>query len=276
MHTKRLNVLGLAGAALLLTTALAARGADAKSAQAAPDPPSTAPTTDSAEAVGRSPKANVSPTDVTPTPGPARRAGQSGLGRMGGAGGAGGPPPFRERNDPPTDQELEDVREFMKEHSPKRYALYEQMSSNFPGRANRLLFGMLGRYRNLQRFREHDEAIYNILVRQIEVQDDVFELLRQGGLTDAELRARVRAKVAELVQLSLEEREQRIAVLERSVEEQKRQLAADKANLDSVIDRRLTEMKQNEEHIRRRIEGERRMVPPTPEAEGSEQPPGPR
>jgi hypothetical protein len=152
-----------------------------------------------------------------------------------------------------SDEEREQIFAFMKEHSPNRFEVLERLPDGH-WRRHPMLMRMAARYRHLQRFREQDESVYKLLVRQFELQDEVFGLTRDGKFDDPEIISKLREKVGEMVQLSIQERQKRIEGLERALAQEKQRLEDDKANPEQAIDRQLLRMKNEAEDVRRRVQ----------------------
>jgi hypothetical protein len=157
-----------------------------------------------------------------------------------------------------TEQELEDVLAFMREYLPNRFEMFEQLSPSQQARSV-FLRNLTQRYRNLQRMKEQDASVYNAMLQHMQLQDEVFGLMRDARFGDEDAQGKLREKVKELVMLSLEEREKRVQSLERSLEQEKKRLAADKADPDAAVERRLRQMRDEADDVRSRFDELRAM-----------------
>ena len=156
-----------------------------------------------------------------------------GLGGFGG--GAGG---AAARGPAPTTQESEDAIDFVSKHSPNRYAVFNRLPVNSQPR-QRMVNMMTNVYRNLQRSKDQDPEVYELMVKRFELEDSLFDFEFRRRLIrgdDSNARSELRAKAAEIVQLSLREREKRIERLERALDTEKKALAADRANPEALVD----------------------------------------
>jgi hypothetical protein len=156
---------------------------------------------------------------------------------------------------PLSQQEIQETATFFRDHAPNRYALFEQLDEGFPRR--RVLRVMVNRYRQIQRFKDNDQEMYNLAVKQFELQDEAFGIIRNvagTGNPDAETLSKLRDKVKELAQLGLKEREKRVERLERMLAEEKSRLEADKADPDALVDRQLRQIRNEADEVKRHLD----------------------
>jgi hypothetical protein len=167
--------------------------------------------------------------------------GGGGPGRMGpggfGPGGGGGQGGGGGRQPPPTTQERAEAIDFIRQHSPNRASFIERQWLPGPAR-QRMAVMMINTYRNLQKAKEQDPEVYDLMLKRLELEDKLFERdFRRSLLSgSSDAKAELRSKALDIVRLSLREREKRIERLERALEVEKKNLAADKANPDALVD----------------------------------------
>src|SRR5438874_1919989 len=102
---------------------------------------------------------------------------RDGIPRDGGGSGGGERGPRGERNKEDLDQIREKMQEFCKKHSPRRWAALEE---NAHGDKNPLRYGgMFFRFRGLVMLENQDPALYDIKVKQIEIEDEEYGLMKE-------------------------------------------------------------------------------------------------
>ncbi len=144
------------------------------------------------------------------------------------------------RGDSPSTEEWTQVRDFMREHSPRRWELFQQMPEESE-RYEPIRRFILTRWRNLQTAKSQQEqhpALYEARVRRLELEDHVFGLvsdMRQTPDRKPVLREQLRKEVAELVGLGFAERQNRLDHLSRMLQSETEQLAQDRANENAMI-----------------------------------------
>ncbi len=141
-----------------------------------------------------------------------------------------------------TDDEWKRVEAFMTQNSPDRLRQLNRLPDEKKPNVKR---AMVGRFRMLEEIRKTDPVLYDIWVQKLQVEDDRFTLLRavrrpRPGDDPKETEARLRANIAEGVRLELDERQHRLANLERAVDDEKAKLADDRKNEDTLINEQLT------------------------------------
>lgn len=187
------------------------------------------------------------PSASAPGPRGPMQLGPAGPGRFGRGQGAMFPPPSQ--------QEVQDTVNFFRDHAPNRYALFEQLDEGRP--RFRVLRVMVNRFRQVQRFKDNDPELYNLAVKQFELQDEAFGMIRNvagPGNPDAETLSKLRDKVRELAQLGLKEREKRVERLEKMLAEEKTRLDADKADPDALVDRQLRQIRNEADEVKRHFD----------------------
>lgn len=170
--------------------------------------------------------------------------------------GPGGPGPA------PTPAELEEAREYMQENFPRRYEVLTQLPPDAPFR-RRLEGMMVERWRKAQRMKVEQPELYERIVAEQKLMDDAFGLAREIASGKEIAESQLREKVAALVERSLAERRERIARIEKQLEEQKQLLQKDESNRQELIDQRVEDIKREgkmaAERISRREERKERM-----------------
>jgi hypothetical protein len=172
-------------------------------------------------------------------------------GEKGGGGGERGGPggwqgPGGDWNSEQAKQFRAEVEKFCEAHSPNRWAdLKGALSSE---RKPSRLGGMTLRYAGLKQLQKEDPKLYDIKVKQIEIEDAEYGLLKQLKTSEdehrntEELRAKLRAKSLEYVAQRLEERNHRIERLKELVQKEQDKLANDQKDKDKLTDDRVKEM----------------------------------
>ena len=139
-----------------------------------------------------------------------------------------------------TDQELEEVTDFMRKFAPARWAALDALPEGGAGHRGVMVY-VVARWRHLQILREEDLELYEIKVSQMAVEDAIYGLLARTR-TPAErepLRKHLREKVGELVKLGLTERAHRIERLRQALKAEEDRLARDQGGTKSVVERRV-------------------------------------
>jgi len=135
------------------------------------------------------------------------------------------------------EQFREKMELFCKEHAPKRWAA---MGAD----KNPMKFGgMYFRFRGLMVLEKQDPALYEIKVRQIEIDDEEYGLMKEvraarekADVAELDrLTARLRDLSQEYISSRINERTHRIASLEKTIEAEKAALAADQQSKDKLI-----------------------------------------
>ena len=140
---------------------------------------------------------------------------------------------------PYTQQEWDDMMAFMQDNSPARWHVLAnlQVPNNSPIRLD-----AIRKWRNYNFTKEHFPAVADQLLRRFKLEDDLFALTltaqAEGGADGAQIHDKIRAKIAEMVQLDFSERQTRIDKLQNMLEAEKARLASDQASQDKLIDQR--------------------------------------
>lgn len=143
----------------------------------------------------------------------------------------------RERNKEDMELFREKMEKFCKDHAPQRWAA-------MGGDKNPMKFGgMYFRFRGLTVLEKQDKALYDIKVRQIEIDDEEYGLMKDVRALrekpDAAELDRLTVKLRDLskeyIASRIDERTHRIASLQKTIEAEKTALAADQLNQGKLI-----------------------------------------
>jgi hypothetical protein len=138
---------------------------------------------------------------------------------------------------------------FIKENSPNRYLLLlRQTPAPLPGSMVR--FRLLQRWLNLEQLQRNQPDLYAIRVDQFKAEDAMIGLVAEfrqarrhtdfGRVRD--LKARIRAQAAKLVDLNLRDRQLRLKNIQAALSQQESQLAQDMLNRDKLVDERANQI----------------------------------
>lgn len=178
------------------------------------------------------------------------------------------------RQNPPSDKEYEQASQFMREHSPNRWQAMEDLPEEGGLRRGVMNF-IIARWRILQSTREEDAQLYEIKLKQVTVEDNIYGLLAhtQSPAEREPLRKELREQARSLATLGLAERERRIERLQEMLKKQEELLSTDRSQLDAVVEQRTQALIQDgptslrpDFHRRPRVE-ERRTRPTTKPSE---------
>ncbi|MDB5320653.1 MAG: hypothetical protein JWN40_2284 [Phycisphaerales bacterium] len=143
----------------------------------------------------------------------------------------------RERNKEDMELFREKMEKFCKDHAPQRWAA-------MGGDKNPMKFGgMYFRFRGLTVLEKQDKALYDIKVRQIEIDDEEYGLMKEireardkSNNTEIDrITARLRDLSKEYISSRINERTHRIASLENTIATEKSALASDQQNQAKLI-----------------------------------------
>ncbi len=160
-----------------------------------------------------------------------------------GRSGDGGPRGDRNKED--LELVREKMQEFCKKHSPRRWAALEE---NAHGDKNPLKYGgMFFRFRGLVMLENQDPDLYEIKVKQIEIEDEEYGLMkdiREARKTEDsakidEITLKLRELSAKYVSSRIDEHAHRITNLEKAIKSEQNALAYDKDKQQALIDERV-------------------------------------
>ena len=147
-------------------------------------------------------------------------------------GGAGGGPATR----PISEADWQEITQFMKQYSPKRWAKLTDLPEE---RQGRLKSFVADRYRMMQQMKQNDPAMFDLRLKRLPIEDEIFalgwDLNHKPDDADA-TRKKLREQVRMLIESRIDEHELRIKELKDRLEQEQKRLAEAKANKDSMID----------------------------------------
>jgi hypothetical protein len=176
---------------------------------------------------------------------PHRPYGDGGMGRR-----------MLQRFAPISEKDKADAMLYMKEHSPNRYAAIDGLPETNPAQVNRKnnVKELAARnYLSWMQIMKEDPELYAVIKDRVAIEDDIFGLVTDlhraaPDKTDA-IQAKLKDKVASLVDIGLQERELRLKRLQKTVEEQQQKLAEDSKRRADLIDERLKNILNEEKGL---------------------------
>lgn len=146
---------------------------------------------------------------------------------------------------PVTEEEWKQAKEFLETNSPNRYRRIMSLerrqaaglkTGNFEG-LKRVLVGV---WLDLSVLKDESPELYVTRLREVKLEDEIFgiclEMQKHGA--KQEQSEHLKTKVAELFDVGLIERQQRIALVETAIREQKKSLVSDQANKTQLVSQR--------------------------------------
>jgi hypothetical protein len=148
-----------------------------------------------------------------------------------------------------TASERDEAAAFIHDHSPHRALLLDMMR---PGTRDLVLNTfVVTRYRQMSRFQNSDPELYKVLIQQFEAQDQVLGDMEQLSRSEAAattqpttspseaqtaVAAALHDEIAKLVDLNLQQRQERLARLRDTVSREENRLARDMDRRDVLVD----------------------------------------
>lgn len=144
-----------------------------------------------------------------------------------------------------SDEDMQEVMTFMREHSPHRIKTMEKLPEDSAARRGVMAF-VVARYRSLQALKDEDAQLYDLGVKQVEIEDELYGLLAPArAVGDREkMRDQIRVAVKRQVETNLAERERRLSRLRESLRREERKLDGDRARIDELTDARTNALVQ--------------------------------
>ncbi|GEM_PF-4822185 len=144
-----------------------------------------------------------------------------------------------------SDEDMQEVMAFMREHSPNRVKATESLPEDSAARRGVMAF-VEARYRALQAVKDEDAQLYDLGVKQVEIEDDLYGLLASAPtVADREkIRDRIRIAVRPQVETNFAERAHRLSRLREALRREERKLDADRARADDLTDARTNALVQ--------------------------------
>jgi hypothetical protein len=140
-------------------------------------------------------------------------------------------------------QEVQAAIAFFKENSPNRMAYFIALPED-PRRMATIK--LVQAYRPVLNFKDSNPDLYELLVQQVKLRDDAFELAKEKKEPE------LRALAAQIVPISLSAREIRLKLLQQELDGQEAKLNQDTANIAATTEREVTTIKEDEEFLTRK------------------------
>jgi hypothetical protein len=142
----------------------------------------------------------------------------------------------------PSDEEWDEIVEFMKANSPVRLEMYDKVVETFKGsNSDRPINGarrrIAGRYRDLMTMKERHPDMFEFALKQTVLEDQILGTMREirdGGENEARA-GKFRDLVTAYVDNFLNEREARLKKLREMVERETKTIDKDRASMDELI-----------------------------------------
>ena len=153
----------------------------------------------------------------------------------------GGPGPGTPGVDNPSEElspeKWGEVERFMRENSPQRMKRLEEVPEE---RRENLRRFMIRRFDSIQQNKEQDPSLYEIRVKRLKIEDDIFTLgleFKDADKGDAQaIRAKLRGKVKDLVENRLAERKHWVAKAEQKLKQERDALKREEANVENMVE----------------------------------------
>jgi hypothetical protein len=147
-----------------------------------------------------------------------------------------------------TPEEFDTAREFAQKNFPSFYDMFTQLPEKGPMR-NALAQRMVGRYRNMMRMQDQNPELYTTMLDQAKLEDKAIGYAREmrNAKTDAakaDAKAKLDNTVAQIIDQSLTERQQRIEKLRSLLDDQEKKLKEDQDNKDQLIAQQINHTQQ--------------------------------
>ncbi len=138
---------------------------------------------------------------------------------------------------PPDDEEWARIQKFMKEHSPRRWDALNKLT---PDQQNRLKSVIWRRCRLLEIIKNNnDENFYNLRVKRMEVEDEIFGLTRDLRNSSSEKEPQIRRKLKEtigaLLEIGVQEHQARISRWDKMIADEKLAMDREKQDRENLI-----------------------------------------
>ncbi|HEX8524992.1 MAG TPA: hypothetical protein VF669_22265 [Tepidisphaeraceae bacterium] len=143
---------------------------------------------------------------------------------------------FWNNSDPPNDEEWKTIVSFWKDNSPRRTEAFTKLPQD---RQNNLKLLMTRRYRMLDIMRSNDPQLFELRLKRLKYEDDIFGLTRDlknsPSDTEPQIRQKLKESIAALVDTSIDERQARIDRWQKLIDEEKQLVTRDKSQRDATI-----------------------------------------
>jgi CheY-like chemotaxis protein len=141
-----------------------------------------------------------------------------------------------------TPDELTAAVDFMKQHAPHRLSFSDSLRR--PAARENFERSIVVQKRNFDRL-QPDAPLYDVKLREFEINDDIFELCRQMKQFPrraATFEPPLKTKVAELFDVGMKERQLRIDRLEKALADQRKAMETAEMNRDDLIAKNFSEI----------------------------------
>jgi len=131
-----------------------------------------------------------------------------------------------ERAPLPDDETWKTIAEFMQKNSPRRFETYKKQVTD-EEKMNRLKSAIASRYKALEDLKQANPALYDIRLKRVAIEDQVFGLssdLRHGEGEEKQVRTKLRQQVAALFASRLAEHKLLLSQLEQKVANEKKRV----------------------------------------------------
>jgi len=142
---------------------------------------------------------------------------------------------------PLSSKDIADAMIYMKDKSPNRYAALNSLPD---GERKKNLQQLAARnYLNWMRELAEDPELYSVTLKRIGSEDEIFGLVGKLRADPPDKKeadtAQLREQVANLVDLSIQERQLRLDRLQKAVKEQQQKLIEDSSHREQLVDQRM-------------------------------------
>jgi hypothetical protein len=151
------------------------------------------------------------------------------------------PPPWRRQGGGwRQEDDWSEIAAFMKENCPKRWEQYQKLP---PDRQDQLKWIVSRRWRLMQWVKTTNKDLYELQVNRWRVEDEVYGLtqdLKKTTSTDEPtVRAKLRSKIGEMIDLRSKERQMRIKRWEEQIAQERDMIAKETRDRDEIINHRV-------------------------------------
>ncbi len=173
------------------------------------------------------PRIAPAPLDASPTTRPSFLGSgfRAGEGHRGGIAGR----PF-------TAEESAAAIDFFHKNSPNRMQFFDRLPVDSRARA-RETSKLVELYRPLRNFKDSNPNLYELLVQQVQLRDQAFQLAREGNTDE------LHATVKKIVNVSLQAKHIRIDLLQRELDGQRSRLAAEEADPEAAAQKEMAQIR---------------------------------
>ncbi len=169
-----------------------------------------------------------------------------------------------------SEEEWGQVQQFMKENSPQRWQAYQDLSGE---QQEKLKMTIARRYRMLQFLKNNEPEMYDVRLKRMGVEDQIFGLTRElKSATPADrpkIEEKLKSKLGDLVDLGIQEHQARIQRFQKLISQEQDQLSREQSNREQIVNKHLKAI----EHERGRLGGTEPTTAPTTQNSTADQAP---